>query len=253
MESLIKRLVAVLHQTSAERRLAASRGALDRYVSQMKKVEGGVQNMVMAADTAVELGSPQCLSLNAVLWTNEEDLVNDNAFWLLGDDLGELGPRGDYAQFVLLQIEAGRGPDPFEMESAQYLIRRLPGLMSRAIPGKLWFRISKSALRRNLDFSLIAAALLRAYKEEITGVIAVESVFVTSNKAHIEELKGLAMEARVIAGLHQKVSLGADGNYECNEFNCSNCDNQPVCDQIRKIATIRKKSRRQPPLYGNHG
>lgn len=209
--------------------------------------------MVMAADTSRELGSPQCLSLNAVLWTAKEGLVNDNAFWLLGDDLGELGPRGDYAQFVLLQTDAGLGPIPFEMESAQYLIRRLPGLMSRAVPGKLWFRISKSAMQHRLDFSLIAAALCRAYKEEIKGIVAVESVFVTNNRSSIKELEGLAMEARVIAGLHQKVSLGADGNYECDEFNCDDCDNQPVCDQIRKIATIRKKGRRQPFTQGTHG
>jgi len=241
MTGLIKRLLKTLQHSSARRQPIATPEYLDQYISEMAVRGISKESMVMASDTAVELGSPECLSLNAVLWTHQEGWVTDDQMWLLGKDLPDARPQNDYAQFILVQIHEGIEPDPFQLESAQFLIRRLPGIMSRTVPGKLWIRISDCAMAQAIDFSVVACALRQSCKQNLSGIAAVESVFINDERSVIQNLSGLASEARIIAGRHKKVSLGMDGEYECAVLDCDVCENQHVCDQIRKVATIRKQ------------
>jgi hypothetical protein len=68
------------------------------------------------------------------------------------------------------------------------------------------------------------------------------SVFVTGNREVIGCLAQLALQAQAISGTHRKLALGADGDYQCTELACTDCENRSVCDEIRKIAVIRRKT-----------
>jgi CO dehydrogenase/acetyl-CoA synthase beta subunit len=242
MDGLIEKLFSDLNQHPVRRQTAAPQQALSKFISRMESEGCSSDTIVMASETAVELGAPDHLSLNAVLWTEKAVPAADGHFSLLGRELGEAEPKSDYAQLVVLRTAKGVEPDPFRLESIQFLIRSVPGLMSRAVPGKLWIRVSRLAIVQGLDFALVAAALQRAYQRDLAGIESVHSVFITGDRDVIQSLAPLALQAQAIAGTHRKLVLGADGDYQCAELSCADCENKNVCDEIRKIAVIRKKT-----------
>ena len=67
--------------------------------------KGGKPTIVMAEDTAIELGHPRDASINIVLWTHNQNLVEDRAIHLYGPDLDKAnGSRLPYAQIILLAL-----------------------------------------------------------------------------------------------------------------------------------------------------
>ena len=146
MDGLVEMLFVRLNQYRIRRGSAAPQQTLLEYISRMEAEGCGTDTIVMASETKVELGAPDHLSLNAVLWTDKELPVQNSRFSLVGRELREAGPKSDYAQFVVLRTAKGVTPDPFALESIQFLIRSVPGLMSRAVPGKLWIRASRLAI-----------------------------------------------------------------------------------------------------------
>lgn len=218
-------------------------GRLAAYNERMGSAGKGGE-IILAADTSVELGSPSRASSHAVIWTREPGLVRHGRISRAGPDISEsAGKELDYAQIVLAAIGEGE-PDPFKLESIQFLTRRLPGLMARSIPGRLWLRVSHRAVEAGLDFAVLGTALGAAFQEEVPEVIGVECLFVTSSHECLSLFTGLASEARIYSGRHKKVALGDSGDYECEELNCDDCDEKPVCDRIREVVIIRRKSRR---------
>lgn len=202
------------------------------------------EEILLAADTAVELGPPACASLHVVLWTAESEIIRDGYITLVGPDLPACrGEKRDYGQILLLGLTQPPGMDFFRLESIQFLTGRLPGVMARAVPGRLWLRISYQALAAGLDFLLFGTALAEAYRQETRGVSAVETIFITSGRDLMERFSALAAEAKIYLGQHQKISLGRAGEYECEELNCAACEEKPVCDQIREVTVIRRKRR----------
>jgi CO dehydrogenase/acetyl-CoA synthase beta subunit len=200
--------------------------------------------ILLAADTAVELGPPARASAHAVIWTAEPEMIRDGRVSLLGPDLAAcLGAERDYAQIILLGIVRAPGLDLFRLEAIQFLTRRLPGVMARVVPGRLWLRVSHQAIAAGLDFALLGTALAEAFRREVRGILAVESVFITSDRAEVEKFSALAAEARIYSGRHRKISLGGAGDYECEELNCESCEEKPVCDQIREVTAIRRRTR----------
>ena len=222
-------------------RPAADAARLDAYRSRL----AGAPEVVLAADTAVELGPPRRRSAHAVAWTATPGLVADGRLVVVGPDLGEPGAaERAYVQLVLLEVAPGASPDVARLEAQQFFTRRLPGLMARMLPGRLWLRASRAALAAGLDFSLVAAALGRACRAVAPEVCAVECVFASGADDDVADLAALAAEVR--AGRHHRLALGADGAWECVDLDCDACDDRPVCDRIRAATAIRRRVR--PPL-----
>jgi CO dehydrogenase/acetyl-CoA synthase beta subunit len=220
---------------------AAGEDKLSGYLSRMNSGCSEAWAMVMAQDTEVELGSPKRASVNTVLWTREKELVTDNRCHVIGPDLSELKAEDrDYCQIVMLEIKPGREPDPFLLEPGQFLTDRIPGVMARMIPGRLWLRVSRRAVKAGVNFSIIAAVIRKAYCE-LPGVKAVECIFADSDRDAVQGFAGLASEARILSGRHKRISLGRDGDYECEELDCASCEDKPVCDIIREVRVIRKR------------
>jgi len=218
---------------------------LDLYRKLMAEEDGGRGKIVTAEDTAVELGAPGQRSVKAVLHTREKNLVRDNQFSLIGPDFDQsTGTSRPYAQLILLAIDKTASLDPWSLESLQYFPGVLPGLMARMVPGRLWLRASRDAVAAGLNFSIMAAAIRNAGFGQLPQLLGVESIFVTGSREEVEPFEGLASEAKILAGVHQRIAVGKNGDYECEELNCGNCEEKPVCDMIREVKAIRRRTER---------
>ena len=200
-------------------------------------------DVVLASQTAVELGHPRTDSCAFVLATWQSELVHDGRLSRIGPDLSELQPdlRHPIAQIVLLQLRPGPAPDPFGLDTAQYLINRLPGYMVRTVPGRLWVRVASSALHRGLSFSDVAHALMFTYREEFPEVVGVEVIVAGEGSDRIQSLSPIATEAAILAGKHKKLVLQPDGDVECADLSCEACDEKPTCDALRDVVIKRRR------------
>jgi hypothetical protein len=247
MAPLIRRVCEFLAQREAQtaswqapydvRTLAAGFGFTER--------RRGKPEVILAEQVAVELGHPSTPSLATVLLSWQAGLVRGGRISIVGPDLDglEAGVRHPFAQVVMLRVRAGGTPDPFEVDTAQFLLHRLPGYMVRSVPGRLWARVSRSGRAGGLDLKTIGSALITAYMGEFEEVEAAEVVFVTSGAQHVDALRQVAIEANILAGRHRKLVLGVGGDIECRDLACDTCDDKPVCDNLRDIV-IQRKARR---------
>lgn len=205
----------------------------------------GKPEIVLAEEVAVELGHPNTASRCILLLTRNADLVRNGVISVLGPDLDDrqADKQRPLAQVIMLALEASATADPFDMENAQYLINRLPGYMVRSVPGRLWVRVSRDSREKGLGLHTVGSALISTYTREFEGVEKAEVLFITAGKEEVEELAVLSAEAEIMAGRHKKVVLGMDGEAECAELDCDDCDEQPVCDNLRDVVIKRRRNR----------
>lgn len=225
----------------------------------MRRVEmgprrGGRASIVPTEDCAAELGPPSRANVNMVLWTTDLSLVRDGEIRFLGEDI----PKDKfvslpYAQVVVLGLKQLEDIDPFQLESTQFLSNRLKGFMVRTVPGRLWARVSKEAVEQGMDFARLGCALVAAYREDFPRVVcSVEVLFVTRSDDDVKALEPLSAEARIIMGKNKKLVLVGDGEYECTDLNCDNCEEQEVCDEVRDIVILRRKRKNKDENRGQH-
>jgi len=202
----------------------------------------GRAEVILAQDCAAELGHPATASLAVLLCTPQAGMVHHGRVTVIGPDLDAVSPdtHVPFAQVVLLQIDEQQPPDPFALDNAQYLMRRLPGYAVRTVPGKLWARISNLAKSSGLSLVTVGAALIASYIADFPGVRGVEVLFITSSREHVRALEPVAVEAAILSGRHKKLVIGAHGDVECTELNCDTCDEKPVCDNLRDVVIARR-------------
>jgi hypothetical protein len=206
----------------------------------------GKPEVILTEDVQVELGHPSVGSLAAVLTTYDPSLIQHGRISLIGPDLRQMKPGGRqaFAQVILLALDRSAMPDPFDLENAQYLMHRLPGYMVRSVPGKLWVRVGKDRFNQGLDLHTVGSALVKAYTDDFPGVLKAEIAFVTTGREDVLALEPIAAEAKVLSGRHKKLVLGVDGSIECSELNCEECEEKPVCDNLRDVVVRRRKQKK---------
>jgi hypothetical protein len=168
-----------------------------------------------------------CMMERAVLW-----------------DLTWRGRKKVHAQVILIALGNPDNVDPFLLESTQYLSNRLPGFMVRTLPGRLWARISRDAIKSGMDFARLGGALIAAYRDDFPQISAVEVVFITIDENHVRALEPVAADAHIIMGKNKKLVLVGNGEYECSDLNCDDCEEQETCDEIRDIVILRRKRKK---------
>ncbi len=204
---------------------------------------GGPAVVVVGRQVARELGHPSTASEVVLLLTRSPECVVDGRVRLYGPDLDAL-PRGvpvPYGQVVVVAVGPSAAPDPFALERAQHLTNRLPGWMSRTVPGRLWVRVGASALSRGLSLLDVGEALVAVLRQGFAEVEAVEVVLVTQREAALVALGPVAQEARILAGQHKKLVLAPDGELECPDLDCDDCDEREVCDALRDVIIKRRR------------
>lgn len=205
----------------------------------------GKPELVLASEIAVELGHPSMASKTVVLPARRSGVVHANRITRRGPDLDEVGDgtRLAFGQVVMVELGEGDPPDPFQLEATALLINRLPGFMVRSVPGRQWVRVSKGGVASGVALETVGRALIAAYTQEFPSVEGVEVLFVTSSDAEVEALAPIALEATVASGRHKKLVLSAGGDLDCSELTCDECDERPVCDDLREVLRQRRKTR----------
>ena len=207
----------------------------------------GQPEILVGDAVAVELGHPTTASQSLVLTTWRGDAVQAGRLRVVGPELSASvpGERRPFAQVVVLALREGETPDPFALETAQFLTHRVPGYMVRSVPGRLWARVGRDAVAAGMSLGRLGRALLAAFAGDFPAVAAVEVVLVASSEADVAALAPIAAEARLLSGRHRKLVLAADGLAECSELDCEVCEEKPVCDNLRGIVIKHRALRAQ--------
>jgi len=108
----------------------------------------------------------------------------------------------------------------------------------------MWSRVSREAAAKGFGLETLGRALMAIFKTEVPKVEAVEALFVTSSREDVERLDEVAAQVRHIGKNIVRENWLAKGFdiLECTfGWDCESCENEPVCDDIRKVITVRKR------------
>lgn len=213
-----------------------------RFADDRSWPEAGPRDILLQADTRIELGSPRDASVAFLLWTNDLSRIQDGSMSLLGPDINEApDDRLPFGRVVLV------GGDDFdeensyarfrEMDLARYDIS-LKGFMMRAVSQYLreWSRISFPAVEKGFSLSHLGSALIRRLKT-FDYVKSVEVLFVTSGTADVLALKAIGDR------FHQYIQA-MNKMAEDHDLDCTSCEFQAVCDEaaeLRKMHRVMKE------------
>ncbi|MBM4235737.1 MAG: hypothetical protein FJ152_04625 [Firmicutes bacterium] len=203
-------------------------------------------NIVLASDTAVELGSPEQESVSFMVWTEKCGLIKNNRINLIGPDISEKKYSGmmrslPFGKVVLLKLKGMDENNSYErhrqIDMARYDLN-LKGYMMRAASQYMreWSRVSREAARSGFSFAHLAGALSAIYSrvEFVTGV---EYIFVTSSTADVRSLAslGTTVEKRINAMNKMATELA---------FDCNSCDYTEICAAVEGLRSMQKNKSR---------
>ncbi|MBU0995118.1 MAG: hypothetical protein KJ737_21700 [Proteobacteria bacterium] len=201
--------------------------------------KGGNRNLVLEQDMAVELGNPQVESTSFLLWENDSGKIKDGRISIIGPDLNETTEKKlPFGKIVLVGGHAFSTENSYgryrEMESIRYDID-LKGYMMRAASQyqREWSRVSKEAIANGFSFKILGGTLIDRFKEK-DFVSSVEVIFITSSKAEIIGIKGIADQAIRITSAMNKMAVEMS-------FDCDACEFTDVCDDVAALRSMRNK------------
>jgi CO dehydrogenase/acetyl-CoA synthase beta subunit len=199
-------------------------------------------NVVLKADTAVELGSPTDASVAFLLWTGRATLVRDGVVTLVGPDVGDADAAElPYARVVLLAVSGCSEERWCDLHRELELVRfglDLDGYMMRAVSQRAreWSRISRRAVETGFSLLTMGAQLYRLYRSA-PHVDAAEVLLVTSSGDDVRRLAPIAEQAiRRVAAL-DKMSAEL-------ELACDTCEYRDVCSEVEDLRRLRRARRR---------
>ncbi|NVM27760.1 MAG: hypothetical protein HWN65_02870 [Candidatus Helarchaeota archaeon] len=200
---------------------------------------------LLKEDVFVELGPPQYESVAYVAITRTPTEVRDGLITLIGPDIPKSeGKSMNFGQVLLFGGRNITALEYKELEREIFHLKNLEGFMIRALPNKLWCRVSKGVGRRGFSFETLGKALMISYKEKFPSIETMEILFVTTDAPRdFLELKVLGTEIRkeYIAqySTHLKsrlADLTEKQRADCtNPWDCDECDYTEVCDEVRDI------------------
>lgn len=181
---------------------------------------------------AVELGHPNKVSSNMVLWTYSPEMFYADSIRLLGPDLPEtIGNSIHYAQIIILKLEEGSEIKPFAFQRAQYLHNQIPGLSMRVMPGRIWCQVSHTAIKNGLCFSQLGECLIRKYRMIFKNVEHTQITFITLGVELVKKIKEISYEVHQNLYREEETSKR---NSSCKEISCEVCDDRMICNRFRR-------------------
>jgi len=196
------------------------------------------RSLVLAADTAVELGHPRDASTSFLMWTNNPAALMDQRITILGRDLPEIGSqRASFGRIVLAGGTDFDADNSFERFREMTLLRfdvDLSGYMMRGVSQhqREWSRVGRDALKAGFSFKVLGGAMLDQLAD-LPYVDAAEVIFITQSRETVLEAKAIGDEVMKITGAMQKMS-------ETLDFDCKTCDYNDVCSNVAELRTLRK-------------
>ena len=207
---------------------------------------GAGSNLILRGDTFAELGNPEVGSASFLLWTNDPSLVKSGRITLIGPDIHE--SEGASLPFGQVIIAAGKNlvSDRHDvLEGTQYISDQIEGYMLKSMSRQMWGRISRDAAGKGFSFETLGRALMAIFKSAIPEIEAVEILFVTTSKEDLQPLTELGEQIREISKNMTKAIWKSKGyDIECfSPFECSSCPDSAVCDEIKEMVNVRKKTK----------
>ncbi len=226
--------------TAARARLADREPRRWDYVAASAWRDAGDSAFIMQRDAAFELGGSDCPSVNFTCITSDERLVPHDEILLYGKDLPELHGDAAFARLAFLLSD-----DLSDDEAAYQAIRDMSFVKYHVFPegymvrtsaqsNREQVRLSKSAIRRGIDFRAVGAAYIRGYRKN-PHVRRAQLVFITGDAVTPE----LVAAAATVDGITQTLTHIMEGL----PADCGSCRFKPICDTVdgmRELHTRRK-------------
>ncbi len=206
--------------------------SVHRFCDKEQWTDLGYSQVVLQRDMAFELNGTG-FSLVTTSAVGDEIVI-------VGKDLCDIHSSCNFARVAVVEID-----DTEDEQTAYNLIKKIEfikyhcfpdGFMMRSASSsfKESVRISKSALKKGLDFYKIGNLFLSKYKE-IPQVKGVKIIFITDASADYSAIKSLAEKNRTITETLNRVMNDMT-------FDCSSCNLKPICDEVEGMRELHFKS-----------
>jgi len=205
--------------------------------------------IILEEDIGIELGSKKNPIAKAILHVEDTSAVHDNRITLIGQKISFLR-RADHS-FGFLILFSGKSLSDSDFRKIQrnmFLSNSIEGIFEKRYGRGSWYQISRSLLKKGINFSHIGFALMKLLKEKFPHEIdAIEIIFAVDDEKtldYIQQLQDMTI-ATVIKQFQNKIKEIQKRRPDCDLTNeCNVCDNQEICDQIRDMIVKRNKMRR---------
>lgn len=191
---------------------------------------------LMRKDVAFELGirTKPSTCFNAL--TSNEELINEDKIYLIGNDLNEINENTTFSRITFLRVDDIKNPDKAyqnvkRLEFARFrLIPKGYMILSSSMEQKEQVRVSKEAIQNGLDFSKVGSLIINHYKQQY-GVQNVQVVFITEELKNIDQLvhQGTRVDNITNAFDHILKNIILD---------CDMCPLHPICDDVEALREI---------------
>jgi CO dehydrogenase/acetyl-CoA synthase beta subunit len=217
-----------------------------RHAAEIAWPSGMKRNVVLAQDTAVELGNPREESSSCLIWHDDPGSVRDGVITLIGPELAECaGQSVPFGKVVIIGVSGFNAENSYdryrEMDSVRYEMD-LKGYMMRAVSQfqREWSRVSREAVDSGFSFPVLGGALIDAYRRK-EYVRSVEVLFVTSSREDVRGLVPVSDGAmRIIAAMNKM--------FEELDYDCGTCENTEVCGEVEDLRTMRDGLRKKKEM-----
>ena len=197
--------------------------------------------VILAKETAFEMGANRLLSVNYSCVTTSSEIVTQDELFLYGDDLSDIKNDIPFARIVLLNINNLNDDTAYksikDLEYVKYEI--IPkGYMIRAssFDKREQVRVSREAIQKGINFEIIGNAYINKLKET-KQVNAVRIIFITKEIPELKKIIELANKTDAITKTLNHVLNNMN-------FDCSTCNLQVICDEVEGMRELHfKKSK----------
>jgi CO dehydrogenase/acetyl-CoA synthase beta subunit len=201
-----------------------------------------VSSVVLAEDSLLELGSPEKLSLSRGFWTKKKDLVKNQLLVHTPDLSKQKGASLSFLHFVIIELQENQDPTNTLLFRPMNLTNKLPLVMTRTVPGKLWMRIHKKIFKK---FSLynFGQTIRAHYIHKFPQIKNIDIILAAGDELFISKFEKFSKAAAIISGENRRLQWEEDGIVVCNDLDCNVCDEKAACDTIREVVTFRRRNR----------
>ena len=197
------------------------------------------KQLVLGQDTAVELGHPQTASTSALLWTNDDAMIQNRRISILGPELSQIkDTRSAFGKIVLVQVQGFTEENTYlryrQMEQIRYNLY-LKGYMMRGASQfqREWSRVSRDAMSQGFSLETLGRSLMDQYLE-LDFVRSVQIIFITSNNEDVFKVSEISKSAMKIIGAMNKMAKEMS-------LDCDSCEYVEVCSEVASLRNMRRR------------
>ncbi len=198
------------------------------------------ENLILKSEMAYELGGGSNAAVSAIAFTQDEELVPEDAVYLVGDDLCDIKHDISYARITFIRFNddyiKNRDDNALyaSMRATDYVrYHAFPrGYMMRisSVREREPVRVSKEAVSHGINFAAVGLGLINAYRKR-PEVEAVNIYFVTDQNIDFTFLKNEAHRCEQITDSLNHIFNGLT-------MDCSTCSSRELCDEIDGLRQI---------------